>query len=132
MSGATIGLSPFEVVHGYKPKKPLDIFPMSLHAKMSKSIEYFARRIQDWHVEITKQIQASNTQYKLRADLHRQHNEFNMGDYVIIRIRPRRFPSGTNKKFHARSARPFIVLQQVGLNVYVLDLPLDLDLNTKG
>ena len=43
----SIGTSPFEVVHGYKPRKPLDLLPMSLHAKVSESTESFARRIQD-------------------------------------------------------------------------------------
>lgn len=92
----SIGMSPFEVVHGYKPRKPLDLLPMSLNARVSESAESFARRIQDLHIEITKQIQASNAQYKLQADLHRRHNEFNVGDYVMIRIRPERFPSGAN------------------------------------
>ena len=55
---------------------------------VSESAESFARRIQDLHIEIAKQIQASNVQYKLRADLHKRHNEFNVGDYVMIRIRP--------------------------------------------
>jgi hypothetical protein len=65
----SIGMSSFEVVHGYKPKKPLDLLPMSLHARVSKSAGSFTRRIQDLHIEITKQIQASNAQYKLQADL---------------------------------------------------------------
>ena len=130
MSGATIGMSPFEVVHGYKPKKPLDLFPMSLHAKMSKSIEYFARRIQDWHVEITKQIQASDVQYKLQDDLYRWHNEFNVENYVLIRIRPERFSLGTNWKLHARSARPFKVLQRVGPNAYIFYLPHDFGISS--
>ena len=81
-------MSPFEVVHCYKPKKPLDLLLMPLHARVSKSAESFARRIQDLHVKITKQIQANNAQYKLRADLHRQHNKFNVGYYVMIQIRP--------------------------------------------
>jgi hypothetical protein len=38
-------MSPFEVVHGYKPRKPLDVLPMSLHAKVSESAESFACRI---------------------------------------------------------------------------------------
>ena len=81
-------MSLFEVVHGYKPKKPLDLFPMSIHARVSESAESFACRIQDLHIEIAKQIQASNAQYKLQVDLHKQHNEFNMGDHVMIWIRP--------------------------------------------
>jgi hypothetical protein len=123
-------MSPFEIVHGYKPRKPLDLLPMSLHARVSKSAESFVRRIQDLHIKITKQIQASNAQYKLQADLHRRHNEFNVGDYVMIRIRPERFPSGTNRKLHARSTGSFKVLQRVGPNAYVLDLPHDFGISS--
>jgi len=103
----SIGMSHFKVVHGYKPRKPLDLLPMSIHARVSKSIESFACRIQDLHIEITKQIQASNAQYKLQPDLHKRYNEFNVGDYVMIRIRSERFPSGTNRKLHACNIGPF-------------------------
>jgi len=123
-------MSPFEVVHGYKPRKPLDLLPMSIHTRVSESAEFFARRIQDLHIEITKQIQASNVQYKLQAYLHRRHHEFNVGDYVMIRIKPERFPSGTNRKLHARSARSFKVLQWVGSYAYVLDLPHDFGISS--
>ena len=27
-------MSPFEVVRGYKPRRPLDLLPMSLHARV--------------------------------------------------------------------------------------------------
>ena len=47
----------------------------------------------------------------------------------MIRNRHKQFPSGTNRKLHARSAGPFKVLQGVGPNVYVLDLPLDFGIN---
>lgn len=90
----------FEVVHGYKPRKPLDLLPMSLHARVSESAKSFACRIQDLHVKITKHIPASNARYKLRADLHRRHNKFNVGDDVMIRIRPEWYSSSTNKKLH--------------------------------
>jgi len=126
----SIDMSPFEVVHGYKPRKPLDLLPMSFHARVSESAESFARRIQDLHIEITKQIETSNAQYKLQADLRRRHNEFNVGDYILIRIRPERFPSGANRKLHAHSAGPFKVLQRVGPNAYVLDLPYDFGISS--
>jgi len=126
----SIDMSPFEVVHGYKPRKPLDLLHMSFHARVSESAESFARRIQDLHIEITKQIETSNAQYKLQADLRRRHNEFNVGDYILIRIRPERFPSGANRKLHAHSAGPFKVLQRVGPNAYVLDLPYDFGISS--
>jgi hypothetical protein len=50
------------------------------HVRVFKSAISFAHRVQDLHVEITKQIQVNNAQYKLQDDLHRRHNEFNVGD----------------------------------------------------
>ena len=41
----------FEVVHGYTPRKPLDLLPMSPHVRISKSAETFARHIHDLHNE---------------------------------------------------------------------------------
>ena len=49
------------------------------------------------HNEIRKKIQASNSQYKIHADTYRRHAEFQVGDYVMILIRPEWFPSGTDK-----------------------------------
>jgi len=41
-----------------------------------------------------------------------------------------RFPSGANRKLHARSAGPFKMLQRVGPNAYVLDLPHDFGISS--
>ena len=94
----SIGANPFEVVHGYTPRKPLDLLPMSPQVRISESAEVFARHIHDLHNEIRKKIQASNSQYKIHADTYRRHAKFQVGDYVMIRIRPKRFPFGTLKK----------------------------------
>ena len=50
----SIGASPFEVVHGYTPRKPLDLLPMSLHVRIFESAEAFARHIHDLNNEIHK------------------------------------------------------------------------------
>ena len=53
----SIGTSPFEVVHGCTPRKPLDLLPMSPHVRISESAEVFAvRHIHDLHNEIRKKI----------------------------------------------------------------------------
>ena len=52
----SIGASPFEVVHGYTPRKPLDLLPMSPHVRISKSTKAFARNIHDLHNESSKKI----------------------------------------------------------------------------
>ena len=38
----SISASPFEVVHGYTPKKPLGLLPMSPHVRISEFAEAFA------------------------------------------------------------------------------------------
>jgi len=48
----------------------------------------------------------------------------------MIWIRPELFSSGANRKLHARSAGPFKVLQRVGPNACVLDLPHDFGINS--
>jgi hypothetical protein len=119
----SLGMSPFEVVHGYKPRKPLDLIPMSPHASVSMSAEAFSQYLHDLHIEINKQLEASNASYKLRANLHKRQVEFNIGDYVMIRIRPEQCPPRSASKLQARSAGPFKILKRVGPNAYVIDLP---------
>ncbi|GFZ18574.1 hypothetical protein Acr_27g0003130 [Actinidia rufa] len=121
----SIGISPFEVVHGFKPRKPVDLLPMSPHTRVSESAESFARHIRELHDEIRKVINDSNCQYKFQADSRRRHSEFQIGDNVMVRIRPEPYPSGTARKLCARSAGPFKVLKRIGPNAYVIDLPPD-------
>lgn len=115
-------MSPFEVDHVYKLRKPL---LMSPHGRIFESTEAFAQHVQDLHNETSKEIQTSNAHYKLQADLHRRHTAFNIGDYVMVQIRPKRFPPRSVRKLQARSAGPFKVLQRVGPNAYVIDIPPD-------
>ena len=88
---------------------PLNLLPMSPHVRIFESAEAFARYIHDLRNEIRKKIQVSNSQYKIHANTHQHHAEFQVGDYVMIWIRPKWFPSGTVKKLQARSAGPFKV-----------------------
>ena len=60
----SIGMSRFEVVHDYKPRRPLDLLPMSSHDRVSVSAVEFASHMHELHKEINKQIHASNLKYK--------------------------------------------------------------------
>jgi hypothetical protein len=126
----SIGLSPTEVVYGYKPRQPIDLIPMSHYHRLSESASAFASHIHDLHKEISNRIAQNNTNYKIRADLRRRFKEFNVGDFVMVRIRPERFPPGTVKKLHARSAGPFKILKKINDNAYVLDLPSDFGISS--
>ncbi len=124
------GKSPFEIVHGYKPRKPVDLIPLPSHARVSETAESYAQHVRDLHNEISKKIDMSNKAYAQAANRHKRAKEFIEGDYVMIRLKPERFPPGTMKKLHARSAGPFRILKKIEPNAYVVDLPLDFGISS--
>ena len=122
--------SPFEIVHGYKPRKPLDLIPLSIHTRISESAESFAQHVKNLHKEVSNKINLSNETYKHLANSHKRVKEFCEGDLVMIRLNPERFPPGTIKKLHARGAGPFKILKKIGPNAYVLELPPEMSIST--
>jgi hypothetical protein len=79
-------------IYSCKLIKHVDHLSMSSHPKMFDLAKSFACTIYNLHVEIIKKIQASNEQYKFRANLHKYHDVLNVGDYFIIQIRLERCP----------------------------------------
>jgi hypothetical protein len=102
---------------------------MSPHLKMFDLAESFACTIYNLHVEIIKQIQASNEQYKFRANLHKYHDVLNVEDYFIIQIKLKWCPLKTNHKLQVSSARPFKMLQMIKSNNYIIKLQLNFDIS---
>jgi hypothetical protein len=90
-------------VHNYKPEKPIEHLPISPHDRMSKVAESLPCRVHNLYIEIMKQIQASNEQYKFRADLLKYHDALNVGDYFMIQIRPERCLLETDHKLQVNS-----------------------------
>ena len=73
------------------------------------------------HKEISDEIK-QNVNYKLGADIRKKFKIFNVGDYVMVQIRLKRFPPETVKKLHACNAGPFKILNKLNNNSYVIDL----------
>ena len=122
--------SPFKIVHGYKPRRPIDLIPLPSHVWVFESFQSFAQYIKELHKEINKKIQLSNEEYKHKADSHKRTKEFNEGDLVMIKFRQKRFPSSTMKKLHARGAGSFKIIKKIGPNAYVLELPSDFGISS--
>ena len=106
-------------------RSPVDLIPLPSQSRVSESAQSLAKHIRSLHDSIRHQIEINNENYRSAANLHRRFHEFQEGDYVMIRVRPERFPSGAVKKLQARGAGPFKVLKRVRPNAYVIDLPAD-------
>ena len=48
----------------------------------------------------------------------------------MVRVRPKRFPSGAVKKLHARGVGPFQILKRVDSNAYVVNIPPDYSISS--
>ena len=121
--------SPFQIVNGYSPRTSIDLVPLPPHMRVSEPAENFAKHIHDLHAEIRRKISLSNEEYKLAADVHRRSKAFNVGDYVMVRIRPERIPKTFSKKLYARAMSPYSIIRKMGSNAYLLDLPNDMDIS---
>ncbi|PON54883.1 histone H3-K9 methyltransferase, partial [Trema orientale] len=97
--------------------------------KPSNSAHDFVDHIRSLHEDIRRKIALSNEKYKISADLHRRHQEFNEGDYVMVRVAPERFPKHAVKKLHAHFIGPFPVIRKLCANAYMLDLPPNLSIS---
>ena len=96
---------------------------------VSEPAENFTKHIHDLHAEIRRKISLSNEEYKLATDVHRRSKEFNVGDYVMVRISSERIPKTFSKKHYAITMGPYSIIRKLGSNAYLLNLPNDMDIN---
>lgn len=96
---------------------------------MFHSTKSFACRVYNLYVEIIKQIQTSNEQYKFQARLY-YHDVLNIEDYFMIQIRLESCPLRMSHKLQSSSVKPFKVLQMIESNNHVFKLPLKFDISS--
>ena len=99
------------------------------HMRVSEPAENFAKYIHDLHAGIRQKISLSNEECKLAADVHKRYKEFNVGEYVMVRIRPKRIPKTFSKKLFARAMGLYSIIRKLRSNAYLLDLPNDKDIS---
>ena len=117
-SDHTSGVSPVEIAQGLAPRKPLDIVPLDPHVRVSRVRVPFAQHVSQLHQDIHDRVLSQYASYKQAADLHCRPRVFQVGDQVMVRLRPERYAPGT-----ARSTGPSRVLSRIGGFAYVVDIP---------
>ena len=61
--------------------------------------------------------------------MHHRYKEFNIGEYVMVRIRPERIPKTFSKNLYARNMGLYFIIRKLGSNAYFLDLLNDMDIS---
>ena len=95
---STTSHTPFEVVYGFNPFTPLDLFPIPiLDEVLCKDGFEKASFIKDLHHHIKLQIERKVGKYVEHANKGRKELIFEPGDWVWLHLRQDRFP--TQRKF---------------------------------
>ena len=105
----------FQIVNDYSPLTPIDLVPLSPYMRVSEPVENFAEHIHDLHTEIRQKVYLSNEEYKLVANVHRRSKEFNVGEYIMVCIRPERIPKTFLTKLYARAMGCYSIIRKLGI-----------------
>ena len=73
-----------------------------------------------------RKLLKDQSQMKTNADRHRRDQEFQVGDWVLIKLRPQRQVSVTGTTYSKLSKRyygPFQIVERMGTVAYKLQLP---------
>ncbi|CAM8889881.1 unnamed protein product [Rhodiola kirilowii] len=116
-------MSPFEAVFGRKPPSIIDhIAGLTVHAAVESSLSKRDSILQS----LKRNIQCAQDRMRHQANLHRQHKEFDVGDWVHLRLQPYRQSSVCLRRSN-KLARcfygPFEIIARIGPVAYKLALP---------
>ncbi|WVZ15989.1 hypothetical protein V8G54_013555 [Vigna mungo] len=120
---SSTGFTPFEIMFGHSPPN----IPQNLVKDTTNTATEFEINSRE---EIIRKLQSNllKAQQAMKhwADSHRRDAHFNIGDWVYVRLRPRRQHSLTGQylgKLQKRFFGPYQVLEKIGDVAYKLDLP---------
>ncbi|KAJ7949788.1 Ty3/gypsy retrotransposon protein [Quillaja saponaria] len=117
--------TPFSVVYG---RSPPPLYPYVPGETMIADLDQQLIERDQMLRLLKDNLLKMQARMKAQADTHRRELNFNVGDYVFLRLQPYRQKSLAKWKFQKLSPRffgPYKVIRQVGKVAYELELPSD-------
>ncbi|QHO56666.1 Transposon Ty3-I Gag-Pol polyprotein [Arachis hypogaea] len=90
---SSIGFSPFELVYGFNPLTVLDLLPLSLSDIVSLDAEGKAEKVKAMQLKARELLEKKNKLTAQRVNKGRRQLVFELGDWVWINLRNKRFPT---------------------------------------
>ncbi|XP_042035243.1 uncharacterized protein LOC121781586 [Salvia splendens] len=120
---AGLGVSPFKALYGRDPPNLVFANPSN---STPPSVAEIIRQRSELLVELRRNLMKAQQRMREAANKHRRHVEFEIGDSVLLKLRPYRQHSVArpqSAKLARRYYGPFEVIERVGPVAYRLRLP---------
>ena len=116
-------MTPFQAVYGYEPPKWKDI--ITNHVKVASVSDHLEENQKVAQI-LKDNLNTARNRMKQQADRHRIEREFEVGDWVFVRLQPYKqlsLKQGGKNKLAPRFYGPYQINKKISHVAYALELP---------